>query len=445
MAGGSGLTRGAVSLTHRSIETLRPAESPYRVSDRRCIGLAVRVAPSGLKTWDLAYRIRGSGTARRVSLGRVGDVSLERARERANELTSAARGGRDLIAEEEESRAAAASRLTVEKLIELYVRRRVTGRLRTAKEIERRLGRTLSPILHRYANDIRRRDIRELLDAAADEGIEREAPADRWRDVPLGPVAGHCRDGRHCRIEGLRPRHATRSRPVSRGNRDALEMARFKRPSIGPGGHYETRASDRRPTGKAMAEAPEADQIEHALDPFLRFGPRPPSHRQRERDVVGDRQMREQRVVLEHHAEIPGMRRLIEDRASVEQDVPGRRLLEAREHHQGRGLARSGRTQERQEFSGLDRKVELLDGVGLSVVGLADSFQGYHAGQRAASFVTTHCGSPFKGRDSLLRTAERVRRRIGSARSDRRMHRAFLPDGGYGAPSDGSTLASNAP
>jgi integrase len=175
MAGGSGLTRGAVSLTHRSIETLRPAESPYRVSDRRCIGLAVRVAPSGLKTWDLAYRIRGSGKARRVSLGRVGDVSLERARERANELTSAARGRRDLIAEEEESRAAAASRLTVEKLIELYVRRRVIGRLRTAKEIERRLGRTLSPILHRYANDIRRRDIRELLDAAADEGIEREA------------------------------------------------------------------------------------------------------------------------------------------------------------------------------------------------------------------------------------------------------------------------------
>ena len=175
MAGGSGLTRGAVSLTHRSIETLRPAESPYRVSDRRCIGLAVRVAPSGLKTWDLAYRIRGSGKARRVSLGRVGDVSLERARERANELTSAARGRRDLIAEEEESRAAAASRLTVEKLIELYVRRRVIGRLRTAKEIERRLGRTLYPILHRYANDIRRRDIRELLDAAADEGIEREA------------------------------------------------------------------------------------------------------------------------------------------------------------------------------------------------------------------------------------------------------------------------------
>jgi hypothetical protein len=54
MAGGSGLTRGAVSLTHRSIEALRPAEAPYRVSDQRCVGLAIRVALSGIKTWDLA-------------------------------------------------------------------------------------------------------------------------------------------------------------------------------------------------------------------------------------------------------------------------------------------------------------------------------------------------------------------------------------------------------
>ncbi|MGB9054297.1 MAG: Arm DNA-binding domain-containing protein, partial [Pseudolabrys sp.] len=147
MAGGSGLTRGATSLTQRSIEALRPAETAYRVSDQRCIGLAVRVAPSGIKTWDLAYRIRSSGKTRRLSLGRVCDVSLEKARDRANELTSAARTGRDLLAEEEERRAAAASRLTVEKLIELYVKRRVAGRLRTAKEIESRLKRSLLSIM----------------------------------------------------------------------------------------------------------------------------------------------------------------------------------------------------------------------------------------------------------------------------------------------------------
>ena len=175
MASGSGPTREAISLTTRSIEALRPAEAAYRVPDQRCIGLAVRVAPSGIKTWDLAYRIRNSGKTRRLSLGRVSDVALEKARERANELTSAARTGRDLIAEEEEKRAAVAARITIEQLIELYVRRRVTGRLRTAKEIERRLKRALTPIMQRHAEDIRRKNLRELFDQCADNGIEREA------------------------------------------------------------------------------------------------------------------------------------------------------------------------------------------------------------------------------------------------------------------------------
>jgi integrase len=175
MAYGSGLTRGAQLLTHRSIEAMRPAESPYRVTDQRCKGLAVRVAPSGVKTWDLAYRIRGTAKTRRLSLGRTTDISLEQARERANELTSAARQGRDVIGEEGQARDAAASRITVGSLIDLYLRRRVLGRLRTAKTIESRLRRTLTPILQQYAIDICRRDIRELLNAMVDVGKGREA------------------------------------------------------------------------------------------------------------------------------------------------------------------------------------------------------------------------------------------------------------------------------
>ena len=175
MAFGAGLTRGAQLLTHRTIETLRPAEAPYRVPDQRCKGLAVRVAPSGVKTWDLAYRIRGTAKMRRLSLGRTTDIGLEQARDRANELTSAARSGRDLIGEEGEARDAAASRITVEKLIDLYLRRRVVGRLRTAKSIESRLRRTLAPILQRYAADICRRDTRAILDAITDRGQGREA------------------------------------------------------------------------------------------------------------------------------------------------------------------------------------------------------------------------------------------------------------------------------
>jgi integrase len=175
MAFGAGLTRSAQPLTHRTIETLRPAEAPYRIPDQRCKGLAVRVAPSGVRTWDLAFRIRGTSKMRRLSLGRTTDVSLEQARERAHELTSAARSGRDLVGEEGEARDAAASRITVEKMIDLYLRRRVVGRLRTAKTIESRLRRTLAPILQQYAAEICRRDIRELLNAMVDQGKGREA------------------------------------------------------------------------------------------------------------------------------------------------------------------------------------------------------------------------------------------------------------------------------
>src|SRR6202142_53210 len=113
MAFGAGLTRGAQLLTHRTVETLRPAGAPYRVPDQRCKGLAVRVAPSGLRTWDLAYRVKGSGKVKSLSLGRIGDPSLEHARDRAHQLTSAARQGRDLVAEVDENREAKAREITV--------------------------------------------------------------------------------------------------------------------------------------------------------------------------------------------------------------------------------------------------------------------------------------------------------------------------------------------
>ncbi len=172
---GSGGTRKAMMLTARAIEALKAEAVPYRVPDQRCKGLAVRVAPNGLKTWDLAYRVKASGKVKRPSLGRVDDLSLEKARERAHQLTSAARQGRDLIAEEDQARAAEEKEITVQKLAEQYVAERVKGRLRTAREVENRLKRTLQPIMARKASDLHRRELRELFDTTAKQGFLREA------------------------------------------------------------------------------------------------------------------------------------------------------------------------------------------------------------------------------------------------------------------------------
>ena len=123
-------------LTHRVVEALRPDAAAYRIPDLRCPGLAIRVAPGGLKTWDVAYRIRGTGEGRRLSLGPFPAISLEEARERTNALTKAAKTGRDLLAQEKAAKAAEEERMTVSQLIELYLDRIVRGRLRTSGEID---------------------------------------------------------------------------------------------------------------------------------------------------------------------------------------------------------------------------------------------------------------------------------------------------------------------
>jgi len=168
-------TRARFALTHRGVEALRPEALAYRICDMRCRGLAVRVAPSGLKTWDVAFRITGTGVYRRLSLGQFPAVTLDAARARTLALTNAAKTGRDLIGEEKAAQTAAEARLTVGQLVELYLNRRVRGRLRSAAEMERRFVRTFRPLKDRYIDEIRRRDLRELLDKVADRGAPREA------------------------------------------------------------------------------------------------------------------------------------------------------------------------------------------------------------------------------------------------------------------------------
>lgn len=168
-------TRKRIALTHRFIETLAPEATAFRIPDARCVGLAVRVAPSGVISFDLAYRIAKSKTFRRLSLGKFPDISLEDARDRANELTRAARAGRDLLAEQAATRLAADNRITVRTLIAEYMARSVAGRLRSAHEIDGRLRRTLVSIIDRPADELRRRDLRRLLESTVDAGHPREA------------------------------------------------------------------------------------------------------------------------------------------------------------------------------------------------------------------------------------------------------------------------------
>src|SRR5262249_23225553 len=114
------------------------------------------------------------GKARHMSLGQFPAVSLEQARDRANELRRAARAGIDLKDEEERARLAAARRLTIHAIVDRYLAERAAG-LRTGKELRNRVYRSLAPIFDRPAAEIHRRDIRPLLEEVNARGLTREA------------------------------------------------------------------------------------------------------------------------------------------------------------------------------------------------------------------------------------------------------------------------------
>lgn len=180
MAGGSGKSLGKIVLTHRSLEALKPGADAYRVPDLRCPGLAIRVAPSGLKTWDFVCRIRGASTVKRKALGAFPGVSLDDARRRARAIGDAAQVGKDLIGEEAKAKEAAAARMTVLELIDEYIKRRARG-LRTQREIETRLKRALAPINSRPIDELRRRDIGRLGARSLVVEVDREGKRARQR------------------------------------------------------------------------------------------------------------------------------------------------------------------------------------------------------------------------------------------------------------------------
>jgi hypothetical protein len=135
------------------------------------------------------------------------------------------------------------------------------------------------------------------------------------------------------------------------------------------GTHHE-RAGERHalplPTGQlprlAIAQVFEPDHREGIRDPGGPLLPGHLAHHQPVADVLRDRHVREQRVVLEDRVDVPVERWEIRDVLSVQEDQPRRRLLEPGDHPQAGRLARPRRAQEGEELAWLDVERDAVDG-----------------------------------------------------------------------------------
>ena len=103
------------TLTARFVATVTPAETRREYFDRVVTGLALRVAPTGTKSWVLLYR--QGRRLRRWTLGRYPTLSLADARDRARAGLRTAAAGDDPAQAKRTQRDA----LTVGELAERYL------------------------------------------------------------------------------------------------------------------------------------------------------------------------------------------------------------------------------------------------------------------------------------------------------------------------------------
>jgi Arm DNA-binding domain len=80
----------------RAVDALEPRDKPYTIYDGKLSGFGIRIAPSGLKVFTLDYRAGGGGRnapKKRMTLGRYGQITVEKARAAALDALATIRLG----------------------------------------------------------------------------------------------------------------------------------------------------------------------------------------------------------------------------------------------------------------------------------------------------------------------------------------------------------------
>ena len=173
-----------MKLTEKRIRDAAPAENTFILWDDAIKGrgrLGLRVAAGGAKAFVLDYA-DVNGKRRRVTLARVGELSLAEARDRARrELLALRDGEADPLARRQAVREAPTVADGVTRFFEEYAPRRIAdGRLteRTARDYRRQADLTILPSL----GDMK---IRAVTRADIERAVAPRAPVQRNRTLAL--------------------------------------------------------------------------------------------------------------------------------------------------------------------------------------------------------------------------------------------------------------------
>ena len=159
-------------ISKRSVDALQGGQILY---DSEIKGFVARCLTSGTRTYGYRYRNAG-GASRWAALGIHGSITADEARGLAKKRAGEVADQRDPVAEQEAKRDAAASAkrittTTVDYVLDQFIARHVEKNLRSAETVKRSLEVYVRPkIGAKSIYDLKRSDIKEMLDAIEDAG-----------------------------------------------------------------------------------------------------------------------------------------------------------------------------------------------------------------------------------------------------------------------------------
>ena len=153
-------------LTERKIRDAKPGTKAVILRDREVVGFGVRVAPGGVKSYVLDYRV--NGRRRLATLARCSEINLKEARARAGRELVAIRAGE---ADPLERRREALAAPTVAELIERFLAVEAPARIergrmtaRTLYEYRKQCAAYIRPAIgNRRVADVKRGDVEHLV------------------------------------------------------------------------------------------------------------------------------------------------------------------------------------------------------------------------------------------------------------------------------------------
>jgi integrase len=166
-------------ITKRLVDSLISNHRRYVVYDTEVKGFGVRVATSGMATYIVEYRPDGGGRnviKKRMSLGRVGEITPEQARKIARDRLSEVRHGHDPLADRQTKR----RELTISGLIELWDEENPPGR---------RSGKPMEPLTKAYTLARLRHHVLPILGRKRVSGVTVDDVNDFIRRVSNGETA----------------------------------------------------------------------------------------------------------------------------------------------------------------------------------------------------------------------------------------------------------------